>query len=208
MTERFYGYKHWTLENVPRCFNVGRGTRGRAFDKQHRNAKWKNVASKYGVRVEVCTNALSNAAANLWEIEQIIVECTYAGDYPDSIGCNLTRGGEGCTGGKGGRGKTSWSKGKTGVYSKEYTDAISRRQSSNNISKRPDVREKLVEKQAQTNLNISIAHRAKGAEHHCKKFDVREKISRAVVGTKMIDKHCSLCHVKGHRRDCCPTNKT
>lgn len=30
MDERcFYGYKHWTLENVSRCFYVGKGLRGR-----------------------------------------------------------------------------------------------------------------------------------------------------------------------------------
>lgn len=35
----FYGYKHWTLEEFPRCFYVGKGIASRAYSKRSRNHK-------------------------------------------------------------------------------------------------------------------------------------------------------------------------
>lgn len=95
---RFYCYKHWTLEETPRCFYVGKGLKYRPFHrkKKERGKKWHAIVEKYGLRVEVCIGPVTNEEACAWEIEQIRLEETFTSD----IGCNFTRGGGGTTGTK------------------------------------------------------------------------------------------------------------
>jgi len=114
MTEVFYGYKHWTLEDQPRCFNVGRGRKGRP-ESLARNHKWHGIVKRYGLRVEIivgfkCGNHVhdlgekchANEEANSWEVEWVVKENTFSinhsHDDPNDIGCNFTRGGGGVAG--------------------------------------------------------------------------------------------------------------
>ena len=96
---RFYGYKHWTLEDQPRCFNVGKGLKGRPFQKNNRNHKWLTIVKRYGLRVEICIGPIEHFDACSWEIEWIAKEDTFtinhSHDDPNDIRCNFTRGGEG-----------------------------------------------------------------------------------------------------------------
>jgi hypothetical protein len=98
---RFFGYKHMTLEAVPRCFYVGKGTTRRPFSRS-RSKKWHAVVAEYGLRVEVCIGPVSNRTAIEWEITHIAAEGTYskctALRNPDNIGCNFTLGGDGAVG--------------------------------------------------------------------------------------------------------------
>lgn len=98
---KFYGYKHWTLEEAPRCFYVGKGVIVRPTSKA-RNHKWKAVVERYGVHVEICMGPVSNEEACAWEIENILRERTYTINHDHDnfhdIGCNFTKGGEGSTG--------------------------------------------------------------------------------------------------------------
>ncbi len=95
---RFYGYKHWTLEEVPRCFYVGKGLKRRPFDGGRRNHKWRSVVERFGLRIEVCLGPVTNFEACCWEIEQISKEQTYSTNHShndaQNIGCNFSFGGE------------------------------------------------------------------------------------------------------------------
>lgn len=114
--ERFYGYKHWTLEVVPRCFNVGKGVKGRSHSKD-RNHKWHAIVKRLGLHVEVCVGfkcdnhdhdysngkkCPANEEACAWEIENIALMGTFSTNHSHNdlvdIGCNFTKGGEGLTG--------------------------------------------------------------------------------------------------------------
>lgn len=101
MDTRFYGYKHWTLEDTPRCFNVGKGLQKRPWQTRNRSHKWRAIVKRFGLRVEVCVGPVTNEEACAWEIEQIAKEGTFSECHlhdSDDIGCNFTKGGEGVVG--------------------------------------------------------------------------------------------------------------
>jgi len=93
-----FGYKHWTLEVIPRCFNVGKGRKCRPSQSSSRNHKWHAIVKRYGLRVEVCIGPISNEEACEWEIENITLMNTFSTnhshDNSNDIGCNLTKGGD------------------------------------------------------------------------------------------------------------------
>lgn len=95
----YYGYKHWTLEETPRCFYVGKGRKIRPYTHQGRNHKWHAVVKRYGLRVEVCVEMTTNDEICAWEIATIALERTlsknHSHDDSTDIGCNFTRGGNG-----------------------------------------------------------------------------------------------------------------
>lgn len=98
----FFGYKHWTLEETPRCFYVGKGLARRPRSRHQRNHKWHAVVKSLGLRVEVCTGPLTNDEACAWEVANILSEGTFSESHShhdiSDIGCNFTRGGEGAEG--------------------------------------------------------------------------------------------------------------
>jgi len=98
----YYGYKHWTLEDVPRCFNVGKGLIGRSDSHYARNHKWHAIVNRLGLRVEVCVGPVTNFDACSWEIENITLMGTFSTNHShdddSDIGCNFTKGGEGAAG--------------------------------------------------------------------------------------------------------------
>ncbi len=101
MTLRFYGYKHWTLEESPRCFYVGKGLCSRTHSHRSRNHKWHAVVRRFGLRVEICVGPVTNQEACAWEIEQIVREGTFSECHAhdaEDICCNFTRGGDGVEG--------------------------------------------------------------------------------------------------------------
>ncbi len=141
---RFYGYKHWTLEDPPRCFNVGKGLKKRPWNAhlKRRNHKWYAISSRLGLRVEVCIGPVTNEEACAWEIEWIARENTFSTNHSHTddadIGCNFTKGGEGTSGHKvinspearrkmsiAHKGKPTWNKGLTGAYSEETLQKMS-----------------------------------------------------------------------------------
>ena len=101
---KHFGYKHWTLEDPPRCFNVGKGLKGRAQSRRNRNHKWHAISKRYGLLVEVCVEFSTNKEACAWEIDTIANDDLYTTNHShddhDDIRCNFTRGGEGITGWK------------------------------------------------------------------------------------------------------------
>ena len=98
---RVFGYKHWTLEENTRCFNVGKGVAGRPTSARYRNHKWHAIVKKFGFRVEICIDPVSNQDAIAWEIAIIQEMKTFSVCHShegDDIGCNFTLGGEGTLG--------------------------------------------------------------------------------------------------------------
>ncbi len=101
MIELFYGYKHWTLEMSPRCFNVGKGNLKRPFRKDNRSHKWHAIVKRCGLRVEICIGPVTNEEACAWEIQNIELMGTFSTEHShesDDIGCNFTKGGDGLSG--------------------------------------------------------------------------------------------------------------
>lgn len=90
----FYVYLDWTLENLPRCFYVGRGTNDR-IKKRDRNKFWKRIAAKYGWRREIviCTSIYEVVCSE--EINFIRDMNTFYYTNKDGIACNFTLGGDG-----------------------------------------------------------------------------------------------------------------
>lgn len=99
---RFYGYKHWTLEDPPRCFNVGKGVKKRPHSYGSRSHKWHHTVKRLGLRVEVCVGPMSNQQACIWEMQYIPLMGTRSDNHTHNndadIGCNFTDGGEGTSG--------------------------------------------------------------------------------------------------------------
>jgi hypothetical protein len=88
----FYVYIHRRLsDNTP--FYVGKGSGNRAWTTSGRNPYWLAVKEKYGFKVEIVFDALTEEEAFACEVDTI-KEMTYFG-YPLT---NLTSGGEGQTG--------------------------------------------------------------------------------------------------------------
>jgi len=99
----FYGYKHWTLEEMPRCFYVGKGQASRPGEGGcMRNHKWRGISKRYGLRIEVCIGPISHEDALTWEVEWVAKENTFSTNHshddPSDIGCNFTKGGHGAVG--------------------------------------------------------------------------------------------------------------
>jgi hypothetical protein len=69
--KRFFGYKHWTLEDSPRCFYVGKGISARPRKRSSRNHKWHAIVKRFGLRVEVCIGSVTNDEACAWEVDNI-----------------------------------------------------------------------------------------------------------------------------------------
>lgn len=89
---QFYVYLH-IKKSDNRVFYVGKGTKDRAWVLRGRNEYWQRVADKHGVRVEILFDNLSESEALQCE-KDAIQELRYFGyDL-----CNLTDGGDGCTG--------------------------------------------------------------------------------------------------------------
>jgi hypothetical protein len=59
MENNYYIYFHINLVSNE-VFYVGKGNRSRAFSKWNRNRHWNNIVNKYGYRVEIIENNLSN----------------------------------------------------------------------------------------------------------------------------------------------------
>jgi hypothetical protein len=99
---RFYGYKHWTLEDVPRCFNVGKGVKKRPYSHNDRSHKWHHTVKRLGLRVEECIGPMVEDEAFAWERANIKLMGTRSNNHThnndDDIGCNFTDGGEGVSG--------------------------------------------------------------------------------------------------------------
>jgi len=87
----YYTYGHYKTDSKE-LFYVGKGKGNRAYEKDSRSDYWKNIVSKYGYTVEIFAEWKSEKDAFIHE--KFLIEC-----FKDLTNlCNLTTGGEGCSG--------------------------------------------------------------------------------------------------------------
>ncbi len=174
MADAFYVYVHRRAsDNV--VFYVGKGQKNRAYDFSRRSKHWKSVANKHGVAVEIVLANVCEAAAFEHECELIRLY----GRKDCSLGplVNKSDGGEGPSG---------------SVHTVESRKARSARVTGAvNVSKRPDVREKLsMRMRTSVNPMLSEAARAKvSAANTGRKAspEARAAMSRAQAGRVVSD---------------------
>ena len=214
---KFFGYKHWTLEDPSRCFNVGKGLKGRAHSHKRRNHKWHAIVKRYGLRIEVCVGPVFNEEACTWEIEQIAVMQTFtinhSHDDQDDIGCNLTKGGEG-TAGRFASDETREKirKSKTGVSVPALSQALQGRFLS--VDHRQQISAGMASSTRHQEANSSRSQKLKGRSAPNKgqtlSYDHRKAIGQSLLGnTNTLGKRyghqrCGLCRQLGHKRSTCP----
>lgn len=87
----YYTYAHYTADKS-RLFYIGKGKKNRMFCKDGRSAFWKNIVAKHGLHVELLATWPSESDA--FTHEKFLISCLQ--DVSDL--CNLTEGGEGCSG--------------------------------------------------------------------------------------------------------------
>lgn len=88
----YYVYEYIRLDNNE-VFYVGKGKRNRAYDLNKRNELFKNIINSIPYKVEIILE-------NLLESDAFEAEMSFIA-YRKSLGqayCNLTSGGEGCSG--------------------------------------------------------------------------------------------------------------
>jgi hypothetical protein len=216
---RFYGYKHWTLEESPRCFYVGKGLVKRPFSDR-RSPKWHAVVKRFGLRVEVCVGPISNEEAIQWEINTIKNVETFTNDFKhngENINCNFTTGGEGGSGHivcDDARAKISFAqkgKPKTAASRKKISDALTGRVISDDVRQKMSVAHKGKPLSALNKANLwknrsrtfSDAHLEKLSEAAKKRIasdETRQKMSDALKGKPH---KCSVCGKLGHSKITC-----
>jgi len=145
---RFYVYVH-KYASGPKCgqvFYVGKGRYGRSIDRRSRNPHWKNIVNKYGHTVEILARFHIEECA--FSFERALIAF-----YGRENLCNLSDGGEGCSGVKRSeKTKRKLSKSKIGkILSDDHKESIRRKTQSkkhrnklSSILLSDGVREKLV----------------------------------------------------------------
>ena len=94
----YFTYIDWTLEEHPRPFYVGKGTKIRTRNPK-RNNKHCHVSHTHGYRRDITFSSDDENACLTREIELIAEHHTYIHDPRASeIACNFTVGGEGASG--------------------------------------------------------------------------------------------------------------
>ena len=84
----FYIYAH-TRNDTNQIFYIGKGQGNRAYKKLNRSIYWQNIVAKAGYSIEILAYFVSEQEAFQQEINCI--------KWLDNL-CNLTLGGEGCSG--------------------------------------------------------------------------------------------------------------
>src|SRR5260221_3103689 len=96
--KQFHVYEDWTLEEVPRCFYVGKGDDDRVI-RLKRNEHHTEVATHFGQRREVVFSSENELEA--FDYERVLIKELHV--HPrdpeyNGIGCNRTLGGQGNSG--------------------------------------------------------------------------------------------------------------
>jgi hypothetical protein len=87
----YYTYGHYKADSK-QLFYIGKGKDRRAHEKDSRSDYWRNIVNKHGYSIEIFAEWESEEDAFIHE--KFLIECFR--DLTDL--CNLTEGGEGCSG--------------------------------------------------------------------------------------------------------------
>jgi hypothetical protein len=87
----YYTYGHYKADSKE-LFYIGKGKNNRAQEKDSRSDWWQNIVNKHGFSTEIFAEWPTEKEA--FEHEKFLIEC-----FKDlTVLCNLTNGGEGCSG--------------------------------------------------------------------------------------------------------------
>jgi hypothetical protein len=170
------------VTNDGRIFYVGMGNDNRLNRRAARNKRHGHVAKKHGLRREVALSSENRQDAIDHEIKLIAEYHTFVDDpLYNGIGCNYTRGGEGCPCSEetkrkmseDRRGKPTWNKGKHGL---KYNFSEETRQ------------------KARDQLIAFNQTRPMLGKHHSE--DAKTRMRKPHI--------CSICKVTGHTKTTCP----
>ncbi len=155
----YYVYTHYYSElDVP--FYVGKGHGKRAHDLQGRSALWRRVAAKYGLRVVIVSDSLTESEAFALEVE--LISKYGRRDIGTGTLVNFTGGGEGTSGFKH---SEEVKKRMSKVHTGKKFSAVSRgRMSAANKGKKLSDTTKLKLSEANRGKTLSDEHRARMAE--------------------------------------------
>lgn len=95
----FFVYEDLTLEEVPRCYYVGKGDKRRVH-LQYRNQLHENIKRKYGCDRWIVFESTDESTTFGKERQLIAEHKTYVYGEGYMFGANFTEGGEGCSGRK------------------------------------------------------------------------------------------------------------
>ena len=87
----YYTYGHYKADSKE-LFYIGKGKGNRSHEKDSRSNYWQNIVNKHGYTIEIFAEWKSEKDGFIHE--KFLIECF--GDLTDL--CNLTEGGEGCSG--------------------------------------------------------------------------------------------------------------
>lgn len=87
----YYTYAHYTADKS-RLFYIGKGKSNRLHENDSRSQHWHNIVNKHGLHVELLAKWRTEQEA--FDHEKFLISCFR--DLSDI--CNLTDGGEGCSG--------------------------------------------------------------------------------------------------------------
>ena len=87
----YYTYGHYKADSKE-LFYIGKGSKDRAYERDSRSDYWRNIVAKHDYTVEVLAHWPTEEEA--FQHEKFLIEC-----FRDlTVLCNLTDGGEGCSG--------------------------------------------------------------------------------------------------------------
>lgn len=130
---RFYVYAHQRLDDNS-IFYIGKGHGKRAESTSNRNRYWEFVVNKVGYRVLIIQDNMSETDA--FTLEKYLIAFYGREDLGEGRLVNMSDGGEGNSGhiftdeskikmSRANKGKETWNKGKTDIYTAETKNKIS-----------------------------------------------------------------------------------
>lgn len=193
--QRWHVYEDWTLEEIPRCFYVGKGDDDR-IKKIQRNRNHTDVVSLWGHDRRIVLTTESEVEALDVERRLIAERHTHPRDSDyNGIGCNRTRGGQGNSGrivSDETRKKLSESKkGKTlnKVWTQEERDATSRRMSELHKGKKISEEQREVLRQRMQDPKIKTVMIEKVTSSIRKKYATDAEFRQRIIDTRSRGEH-------------------
>jgi len=163
MENKYYVYFHIKATD-DKIFYVGKGHGKRAFIKNNRSEYWENIVKKYGYYVKIIEENLTESEA--FDKEKFYIEAIGR----DNL-CNLTNGGEGCSG---------------VVLSDERKRNISEKLKGKIVSEETKIKLSLssVGRRLSNETKVKISNTKKGVKNGPPSEDTKEKIRKSNTGKK------------------------
>jgi len=177
----YYTYGHYKADSKE-LFYIGKGKGNRAHEKDSRSDFWRNIVGKHGYTVEIFADWPTEEDA--FTHEKFLIEC-----FRDlTVLCNLTDGGDGCSGYV----WTDEQKQKLKLRTPPRKGAILSDEIKEKIrDAQKGIKRKAHSKEHSEKISKSLAGKKKSAEHI-------EKMSKAATERSQKIIVCPHCGYEGH----------